>query len=270
MRNILVCGNGPSCTKIDFTRVPDDVKIMRATSFYFEDKYYAGKRVDYYVDYMKRIVNQYFVVRTVHDKGEYDIDLANTWWTVMHEKNPHFPAAKSCTDYIQQNIYIAEFRCFYEYYYGQYLPTGMQALALAFCLGYENIYVAGFDMFTDPNNMHPFPYGGKVMQAALESVPSTGIYDTSEVKSENKSEFEYVQVLRPTDMQVKFVQLLQKCFPKTKIMSVVENSIMNQHVTVAPIIHDVPWYVPQKKPTDRTTDWYPLPESMPSRRRNTQ
>ena len=72
MKNILVCGNGPSCNSIDFTRVPDDVKIMRMTNFYFEDKYYAGKRVDYYVDYAKRLENQYFNIRMINSRQEYE------------------------------------------------------------------------------------------------------------------------------------------------------------------------------------------------------
>jgi len=137
--SVLVCGNGPSCGDIDFTRVPDDAKVMRMTNFYLEDKYYAGKRVDYYVDYAKRLEQQYFNIRIINKKHEYDIDMENLWWTVLFEKNPHFPTIKSCTELIQEQPMIAEFRCFYEYYYGQYLPTGMQAIALAVCLGFSYV-----------------------------------------------------------------------------------------------------------------------------------
>jgi hypothetical protein len=31
--SILVCGNGPSCSQIDFKRVPVETKIMRMTNF---------------------------------------------------------------------------------------------------------------------------------------------------------------------------------------------------------------------------------------------
>lgn len=80
-KSILVCGNGPSCGEIDFTRVPKDAKVMRVTSFFLEDKYYAGRRVDYFVEYAKRLDGQYFNIHTINEKREY--------------------------------------------YYGQYLPTGM-------------------------------------------------------------------------------------------------------------------------------------------------
>lgn len=31
-------------------------------------------------------------------------------------------------------------------------------------------------------------------------------------------------------------------------------------------IYDKPWYVSLQKASDRTSDWYPLPKSMPSKR----
>ena len=60
----------------------------------------------------------------------------------------------SCTQLIQEILLIAEFRCFYEYYYVQYLPTGMQAIALDCCQKFSNLYLAGFDLFSDSNNLH--------------------------------------------------------------------------------------------------------------------
>ena len=153
-------------------RVPNDAKIMRLTNFYFEEKYLSGKRVDFYVDYAMRLSHQYFNIRTIHDKGEYDFDLENTWWTVLFEPNSHFPAIKSCTQMIQEIPLIAEFRCFYEYYYGQYLPTGMQAVALGCCLKFSNLYLAGFDLFSDSNNLHAYPENKNVLEA-IKKIGST-------------------------------------------------------------------------------------------------
>ena len=266
-KNILVCANGPSCAEIDYTRVPSDAKIMRMTTFYFEEKYYAGKRVDFYVDYARRIDDQYFTIRTINEKNEYEIDMENTWWTVLFESNPHFPTVKSCTELIQKTPLLAEFRCFYEYYYGQYLPTGMQALALAFCLGFNNIYVAGFDLYSDPNNMYPFSSGERLQDVASK-YKSSSIYDTSELQQKrSQTEYEYIQATHPTLMQVKFVQLLKKLFPETALRSVSKKTAINDYIEMADKLYESPWYKSYDKPEDRTKDWYELPDTMPSRRK---
>jgi len=263
--NILVCGNGPSCAKIDFRRVPEDVKIMRTTSFYFEEKYYAGKRVDFYVEYAKRLTEQYFNIHTINEKNEYDVDMENLWWTVLFEKNQHFPTIKSCTEFIQKTPLIAEFRCFYEYYHGQYLPTGMQAIALAFCLGFKKIYLAGFDLFSDPNNMHVYPDVKRVMET-VKNHQGSSVYETSgEIASGNMAE--YLNKTHPMEMQIKFLQLLIKLFPGAQLLSVCETSAINEHVGAAPTLYERPWFSPQDKPKERTTDWYSLPDTMPGRKK---
>lgn len=264
--NILVCGNGPSCKEIDFTRVPKDVKIMRVTQFYFEEMYYAGKRVDYYIDYAKKLDESYFNVRTMHSKGEYEFDLENLWFTVLREKNPHFPTIKSCTDFIQETPLIAEFRCFYEYYYGKYLPTGMQAFALAVCLGFKNVYVTGFDLFADKDNMHAYPDGEGVINKIVNSKRDS-VYDSGITASSREGIYEYIHKAHPVSMQVDFIHLLERLFPQTKIASVSASSAINEHIPLAPKLTETPWYTPEAKPEDRTKDWYPLPDTMPGRRR---
>jgi alpha-2,3 sialyltransferase len=272
--NILVCGNGPSCREIDFTRIPKNVKVMRMTNFFFEEKYYAGKCVDYYVEYAKRLENQYFNIRTLNEKNEYDIDMENLWWTVLSESNPHFPIIKSCTEFIQKNPMIAEFRCFYEYYYGQYLPTGMQALALAVCLGFKNIYIAGYDLFSNPNHLYAFPVGKRVFETVknykhASLYDTASVYDKTSMAASTQAGYEYLQNTHPTSMQVEFLHLLTKLYPKTHILSVCESSAINEHITLAQRLFEKPWYLPLKKPDDRTTDWYPLPDTMPGKRANT-
>ena len=46
-KDILVVGNGCSCTEIDYMRLPMAYKVMRFNEFYKEEKYYAGRKVDY-------------------------------------------------------------------------------------------------------------------------------------------------------------------------------------------------------------------------------
>ena len=165
------------------------------------------------------------------------------------------------TPLIQANPLIAEFRSFYEYYYGQYLTTGLQGIALAVCLGYKEIYLAGFDLFSDPNNLHPFNAGDHMTEVLnAVSANTSGAYETKGSVGDSAA---YSQTHHPSELQVSFLKLLMKLYPDTKIMSVTETSPINSVVGIAPQIYDEPWYVPEVKGADRTTDWFKFPESMP-------
>lgn len=182
----------------------------------------------------------------------------------MFENNKHFPTAKSCTQLIQEQPLIAEFRCFYEFYYGKYLPTGMQAIALACCLGFNNIYLTGFDLFSDMCNLHPWT-DGKSVADRINQYERTSIYNTTGGSEKSVDISGYINKRHPVDMQIKFIYLLRKLFPATRFYSVSEKSAINEHVEMAPVLYETPWYSHQDKPADRTTEWYPLPEEMPSR-----
>jgi len=229
MSSILVVGNGDSFIEIDYRRLPKEHKVMRFNEFYKEDKYYVGKKVDYFLGYSRSLDENYYSVRLLNTSGEYEVDMLNgIYATVLFEPNKHFPTVKLATHLIQQNVAIAEFRCFYEYYYEQYLPTGMQGIALAATLGFNNIYLAGFDLFLNPVVSHPFD-------------------------EEKHSEESFLQVHKrhPQDMQIEFLSLLQKEFPNTKFLSICENSAINQYVKMAPIIHSEPCYIAELKGENR-------------------
>jgi alpha-2,3 sialyltransferase len=259
LKGILVVGNGPSAAAIDFRRLPRNVKFMRMTNFFFEEKYYAGKRVDYYTEYIKRLDNQYFNIRSLAERKEYDIDMQNVYITVMFEANKHFPSVKMATPLIQQNPAVAEFRCFYEYYYGQYLPTGIAAIALAASLGFKQVYLTGFDFFSNDSE-HCYKTDPPVFNLAFSELRDTGeLYDSATSK-------ENVQQKHPTEMTIQFLELLKKEFSTTQFLSVSESSLITRHVGLAPVMYEDSWYVPEDKPTNYLRDWLPLPDSMPSRK----
>jgi hypothetical protein len=66
-------------------------------------------------------------------------------------------------------------------------------------------------------------------------------------------------------MQINFLNLLQRIFPDVKLYSVNENCLINEHINLASMIYDEPWYTPEQKPKDRLSDYLPLPETMPSK-----
>jgi alpha-2,3 sialyltransferase len=248
LENILVLGNGPSFTKIDYNMLPQSFKVMRCNTFYLEDKYYAGKQVDYYLFYALCIDEMYFNLRAVHAKKEYNVDLINgIYATVMSEQNKHFPTVKMATPLIQQNPAIAEFRCFYEYYYEQYVPTGLQAIALAAVLGFKNIFLTGFDMFADSNDfMHPF-----------------------DKNKESQDMFKWSLDRHPMQVQIDFITLLRKEFSNQNFYSVSPESPLNKIVPLAPKnIAAPPRFLPQEKDMDRTLNLLTPPELCKDKNRD--
>jgi alpha-2,3 sialyltransferase len=231
-KNILVVGNGHSYTRIDYRKLPNEFKVMRFNSFYKEEKYYVGRKVDYCLCYSQELDSTYYCWRTVSMNREYEIDMTDgIYATVLFEPNKHFPSVKLATLLIQQNIAIAEFRCFYEYYHEKYLPTGIQGIALAAVLGFNNIYLAGFDFGLGATSLH--------------------IWDEDASSHEDLSHF---RDRHPLDMQIEFLGLLKEQFQNTKILSVCEDSPINQYIKEAPIIRGDIDYVIEPKPENRTKE----------------
>jgi alpha-2,3 sialyltransferase len=260
--NIFVVGNGPSVAEIDFRRLPKDIKYFRMTNFFFEDKYYAGKKVDYYIEYVLRLENQYFNLHQLNERGEYLVDKNKIYITVTGPKE-YFPTIIPATPLIQQNKAIAEFRAFYQFYYGQFLSTGITAIALAMVLGFKNIYLAGFDMFSNPVRAHLYDDGKMeklLRQEIYNNKLDNNVGGGQKTKYNNDSAtVESILKNHPTDMQIKFLNLLKTEFRDARLYSVCELSPINQYVDLAPVIYDAAWYLPEDKAADATRDWLPLP-----------
>ncbi|EOH4430057.1 alpha-2,3-sialyltransferase, partial [Campylobacter jejuni] len=47
MKKAIIAGNGPSLLSIDYSRLPKNYDLFRTNQFYFEDKYYLGKKVNF-------------------------------------------------------------------------------------------------------------------------------------------------------------------------------------------------------------------------------
>lgn len=216
IKNILIVGNGHSCREIDYRRLPETFKVMRFNEFFREENYFAGRKVDYCLCYYRELEDLYYKWRMMNMSGEYEIDMINgIYTTVLFESDNHFPSVKLATLLIQQNIAIAEFRCFYEYYHEQYLPTGVQGIALAAVLCFDNVFLAGFDFGLNTTSLHPWDEG-----------------------KSNEEEHSHFLKRHPLDIQIKFLDLLKLQFQQTNFYSVCENSPINQYIEKAPIIRD--------------------------------
>jgi hypothetical protein len=59
--------------------------------------------------------------------------------------------------------------------------------------------------------------------------------------------------------------LIRKIFSDVHFFSVSEDCVINEYLDLASVIYDKPWHTPEKKAADRIMDYLPLPETMPSR-----
>ena len=71
-RPAIIAGNGPSLARIDYTRLPRDFDVYRCNQFYFEEKYYLGKRVQGVLFHPDLFFAQYHTLKTLEARGEYE------------------------------------------------------------------------------------------------------------------------------------------------------------------------------------------------------
>lgn len=164
MKSAVVAGNGPSLAEIDYSLLPDDYDVFRCNQFYFEDKYFLGKKVKYAFLNFSVILEQYFTYKTLDINNEYSIEnivisrLAEASTDKKYQGfKYYFPDIKDGYD-----LYISKlelFNCFLKFnnlYKGNYITSGVYMVAVAVALGYKNIYIAGIDFYEDSNNSYVF------------------------------------------------------------------------------------------------------------------
>ena len=145
---IVIAGNGPSLAQIDYRRLPADFDVFRCNQFYFEDKYFLGRRVTGAFLNPSVAKNQYFTLRMLHDRGEYDIQekycacLSATW-----EGEEDFPTVKNTFFFLQSMPQFHELQKFLWVYYKQSFTSTINMLITALAMGYREIYLVGLDFY---------------------------------------------------------------------------------------------------------------------------
>ncbi len=145
---IVIAGNGPSLAQIDYRRLPADFDVFRCNQFYFEDKYFLGRRVTGAFLNPSVAKNQYFTLRMLHDTGEYHIHekycacVSATW-----EEEEDFPAVKNTFFFLQSLPQFHELQKFLWVYHMQSFTSTINMLITALALGYREIYLVGLDFY---------------------------------------------------------------------------------------------------------------------------
>lgn len=164
IKSAVVAGNGPSLAKIDYDRLPKDFDVFRCNQFYFEDKYFLGKKVKYAFMNFSVILEQYLTYKTLCENKEYLIE--NIVISRLAEKNTdkkyqgyhfYFPDIQDGYDlYISKLKDFNVFLKFNNLYKSNYITSGVYMTAVAVALGYKRIYVAGIDFYESSENDYAF------------------------------------------------------------------------------------------------------------------
>ncbi len=152
-KSIVIAGNGPSLAQIDYRRLPADFDVFRCNQFYFEDKYFLGRKVTAAFLRPLNVKHQFFNFKTLSSRGEYDIEniysISDPRWE--YEKNRSigndFPEIIHCDSYIQKMKEFNQLHQFFALYYNQTFTSVIWMLVTALALGYRNIYLIGLDFY---------------------------------------------------------------------------------------------------------------------------
>lgn len=98
MKKVIIAGNGPSLKEIDYSRLPNDFDVFRCNQFYFEDKYYLGKKCKAVFYTPNFFFEQYYTLKHLIQNQEYETELIMcSNYNQAHLENENF--VKTFYDY---------------------------------------------------------------------------------------------------------------------------------------------------------------------------
>lgn len=156
MKNVVIAGNGPSLKEIDYSRLPNDFDVFRCNQFYFEDKYYLGKKCKAVFYIPNLFFEQYYTLKHLIENQEYETELimcSNFNLTYLENENflksfyDYFPDAHLGYDFFKKLKEFNTYFKFHELYLNQRITSGIYMCAVAIVLGYKEIYLVGIDFY---------------------------------------------------------------------------------------------------------------------------
>lgn len=162
MRPIVIAGNGPSLSKIDYSRLPKDFEVFRCNQFFLEQQYFLGKKIKgvFYNPFLLK--QQYFTLHCLKERGEYEVEdvycniSMGMWDRQTFDKKPrdweselkyNYPLVKSTYPYLSAMKEFDALFKFYALYYEKRFTSGIMMLITAIAQGYKEIYLTGIDFY---------------------------------------------------------------------------------------------------------------------------
>ena len=154
-RPAIIAGNGPSLACIDYTRLPRDFDVYRCNQFYFEEKYYLGKRVQGVLFHPDIFYEQYYTLKNLEARGEYEFGeiYCNRMFGGVHvtRSDPFFdvmyPDAMETYRLVKQFPKIHAFLRYHDLYFDRCPTSGTVVLLIAAMQGYREMHLVGIDFY---------------------------------------------------------------------------------------------------------------------------
>lgn len=179
---VIIAGNGPSLASIDYSKLPESFDVFRCNQFYFEDKYYLGKKIKKVFFRPSVFFEQYFTIHHIIGQNEYSCEEIVFAGNDRLDKYKHGRILNYAVDVVDgYDKYISTIQKFDVYknfntlYYGKYISMGVYMCAVAVACGYKEIYLAGMDFYD--SNMKTYAFGGdrKNINTLIGSLSDTSI-----------------------------------------------------------------------------------------------
>ncbi|WP_104696795.1 MULTISPECIES: alpha-2,3-sialyltransferase [unclassified Helicobacter] len=159
MKPIIVAGNGPSLAKIDYARLPRDFDVFRCNQFYFEDKYFLGKKIKGAFFNPGLFFEQYFTLKNLVLSGEYEIEkfycslmLWPTEGRILSDDFQFFyPDVTLVYKLFKEFQELHTFLKFNDLYYHKRITSGVLMVLVAAIIGYRDIFITGIDFYESQN-----------------------------------------------------------------------------------------------------------------------
>lgn len=153
--HVIVAGNGPSLCSVDYTRLPIDYDVFRCNQFYFEDKYYLGRKVKRAFFNPSVFSEQFYTAYQLSQQGDYEIEQVVLSNNLSKKAYPLVEALYDIIPDIELGYedYLVKLDAFVKHlrildFYEARRPTSVVYMAaVAVACGYKHIYFTGLDFY---------------------------------------------------------------------------------------------------------------------------
>lgn len=187
---------------------------------------------------------QYFNIFKLEEAKEYSFDKIYCTSCDQGQINNYYGVL--CADpLIAASDTFARMFSGYKIYYQQFPSGGLVCILVGYMLGFKKIYIAGFDLYSNPRSIYPWN-------------TETPEFERRHPRDTRENTMNVINLYHPRDVQLRFIECLQN-LPGLELLSVSKSSPINKYVDLASETESAPFYKIEK-PQDAINDWVPLPE----------
>lgn len=232
---IVIVGNGPSVSRINYKRLPKEFLTFRINNFFLEDKYYLGKNVDLCYASMP-IDNSIYTLLGTITNHEYKFN-SNFFFTRERVTGrfpdqslfPRIEIEKLLSLDIKMSSYMAEIF----HYQQKHITSGILSLLASIVMGFKKIYLIGLDFYSDTDRRYAYKLGENYKKSLTKEDLVVG----------------YSETLHSRDIDLKGLDIALS-YPDVQIQSICDDAFVNQFVDLAEANNKSPMKVSKK-----TGDW---------------